>query len=403
MNDLYTPTKIILERYADVLVNFALNSGAGIKKGEVVEISIPDIAKPLAKELQIAVLKSGGHPIIKLIPTGDFIKDFFEFASDEQLIHFPKKYFKAKSNLLDHAISIIAETDPLELINIDSKKIMKTQLARYPYREWQFEKERNNKFTWTVGLYGTQAKADNVGLTLKEYWEQIINACFLDKKDPVEEWRQLSQVQKDINTKLNKLEIETLHIVGPDADLTVKLGVNRAWRTGGGANIPSFEHFTSPDWRGTNGWIKFNQPLYRYGNIIEGVELEFKNGLVTKAIAKKGEKVLRDMIETKDANKIGEFSLTDKRLSRITHSMAETLFDENIGGPFGNTHIAVGMAYKECYKGDASKVKNSEWKKMGYNNSSVHTDIVSTVDRTVTATLTNGEKLLIYENGQFVL
>ncbi|HBA44605.1 TPA: hypothetical protein DEG21_05540 [Patescibacteria group bacterium] len=33
--------------------------------------------------------------------------------------------------------------------------------------------------------------------------------------------------------------------------------------------MPSFEIFTSPDWRGTNGWIKFNQPLYRYGNKIE--------------------------------------------------------------------------------------------------------------------------------------
>ncbi|MBU0974340.1 aminopeptidase [Patescibacteria group bacterium] len=403
MKNLYKPTQIILERYANVLVNFALNSGTGIKKGEVVEINVPDVAKPLAKELQIAVLKSGGHPIMRLIPTGNFTKDFFELASDEQLIHFPKKYFKAKSNLLDHVISVIAETDLEELINIDSKKIMKAQLARYPYREWQFEKERNNKFTWTVGLYGTQAKADKVGLTLKEYWEQIINACFLDKQNPVEEWRLLTQMQKDINIKLNKLEIETLHIVGPDADLTVKLGANRAWRSGGGANIPSFEHFTSPDWRGTNGWMKFNQPLYRYGNIINGVELEFKNGLVTEAVAKKGQKVLRNMIETKNANKIGEFSLTDKRLSRITHLMAETLYDENIGGPFGNTHIAVGMAYKDCYKGDASKVKNNEWRKMGYNNSSVHTDIVSTVDRTVTAILTNGRKLLIYENGQFVL
>ncbi len=403
MSKTSTPPQIILERYANVLVNFALNSGSGIKKGEVVEINVPDVAKPLAKEIQKAVLKSGGHPILRLLPTGDFTKDFFELASDEQLIHFPKKYFKEKSNLLDHVISIIAETDPLELINIDSKKIMKTQLARYPYREWQFEKERNHKFSWTVGLYGTQAKADNVGLTLEQYWDQIINACFLDKKDPVKEWRQLFQMQKDINVKLNKLEIESLHIVGPDADLTVKLGANRAWKTGSGANIPSFEHFTSPDWRGTNGWMKFNQPLYRYGNIIDGVELEFKKGLVTKAVAKKGQSVLRDMIETKDANKIGEFSLTDKRLSRITHSMAETLFDENIGGPFGNTHIAVGMAYKDCYKGDASKVKKSEWKKMGYNNSSVHTDIVSTVDRTVTATLINGKKLLIYENGQFVL
>ena len=54
--------------------------------------------------------------------------------------------------------------------------------------------------------------------------------------------------------------------------------------------MPSFEIFTSPDWRGAEGWARFNQPLYSYGNIIEGIELEFKDGKVAKAQAKKSEK-----------------------------------------------------------------------------------------------------------------
>ena len=83
--------------------------------------------------------------------------------------------------------------------------------------------------------------------------------------------------------------------------------------------------------------------------------------------------------------------------------MAETLYDENIGGPFGNTHVAVGMAYKDCYKGETSKVTQKEWEEMGYNNSSVHTDIVSTTDRTVTAHLVDGTELVIYKGGLFVL
>ncbi|MCB9812894.1 MAG: aminopeptidase [Pseudomonadales bacterium] len=399
----YNPPQIVLERYADVLVNFALNSGVGVRKNEVVEVNVPDVAKPLAKELQRAILKAGAHPIIRLIPTGEFTKDFFDLASDEQLTHFPQKYFKEKINLLNHVISIIADTEPEELKNIDTKKIMKSQLARYPYREWMFKKERNHQFSWTLGLYGTYAKAKIVGLSLEEYWNQIIRACFLDKDDPIQYWRDLNKLQQEIKNKLNSLEIESLNVVGDDIDLEVRIGANRAWKTGGGANIPSFEHFTSPDWRGTNGWIKFNQPLYRYGNIIDGIELKFKKGKIIFAKAKMGQKVLDDMIGVKDANKLGEFSLTDKRLSRITHPMAETLYDENIGGPFGNTHIAVGMAYKDCYKGDPSRVKNSEWKKMGYNNSSVHTDMVSTTDRTVTANLVNGGKIVIYKDGQFTL
>ncbi len=83
--------------------------------------------------------------------------------------------------------------------------------------------------------------------------------------------------------------------------------------------------------------------------------------------------------------------------------MAETLYDENIGGQFGNTHLAVGMAYKDCYRGDASKLTKRDWKKRGFNNSPEHTDIVSTTDRTVTATMTDGSRLVIYKDGRFVL
>jgi aminopeptidase len=401
MNE-YIPSQEILEKYADVLVNFALNSGNGIKKGEIVQIAVPDVAKPLAKELNIAVLKAGAHPIVRLIPTG-FERDYYNHANKEQLTHFPEQYLKAKAKLLDHTISIIADPDPNILKGIDSKKIMMSREAQYPFREWLFNKEHKKQFTWTLGLWGTQAKADIVGLTLEEYWDQIIKACFLDKKDPVNEWKKLTAMQYDIQKKLNKLEIQSVHMTGEDVDLTVQLGKDRAWKTGSGCNIPSFEHFTSPDWRGTNGWIQFNQPLYRYGNVIENVRLEFKDGKVVKSSATKGESVLKDMLATKNADKLGEFSLTDNRFSRITHPMAETLFDENIGGPFGNSHVAVGMAYKDCYKGDPATVEEADWEAMGYNNSSVHTDIVTTADRTVTATLQDGSTKVIYQNGQFTV
>lgn len=83
--------------------------------------------------------------------------------------------------------------------------------------------------------------------------------------------------------------------------------------------------------------------------------------------------------------------------------MGETLFDENIGGRFGNTHLALGNAYKESYPGDIPRVTKIEWLKMGYNDSPVHTDIISTTDRTVTAKLSDGTEIVIYKNGRFTL
>ena len=53
----YQPSQKILQKYAQVLVNFALNSGKGVKSGEVVMCQVPDVAKPLALELQNAILK----------------------------------------------------------------------------------------------------------------------------------------------------------------------------------------------------------------------------------------------------------------------------------------------------------------------------------------------------------
>jgi len=109
------------------------------------------------------------------------------------------------------------------------------------------------------------------------------------------------------------------------------------------------------------------------------------------------------MLKTPGGNMLGEVSLTDARHSRITKFMAETLYDENIGGRYGNTHIALGSAYREGYLGNPKPNTDAEWEKLGFNNSVVHSDIISTTDRTVTATLSDGTKKVIYKKGRFTI
>lgn len=398
----YQPSQKILQKYADVLVNYALNSGQGVKSGEVVQCLVPDVAKPLALALQNTLLKAGAQPLIRLVPTG-FSKDFFSLANQDQLTFFPDKYLKARVNLIDHNIAIIADSDPQELRTTDPQKIILNRDSQKPYKDWLTDKEVQGKFTWVVALWGTAAKAKLVGLSLKSYWQQIIRACFLDKADPIAEWKKISALQLKILTKLNALNIQSVRITGRDSDLIIQIGSDRKWVGGSGRNIPSFEIFTSPDWRGTEGFIKFNQPVYRYGNVIKDVYLEFKQGIVVKAEAKTGNKLLQEMLKSPNADKLGEFSLTDKRMSRITHVMAEILFDENIGGPFGNSHVAIGMAYKDCYHGGGEKLTVKDWERLGFNDSAEHTDFISTSDRIVTAKLLNGQEKIIYETGQFTL
>lgn len=396
------------------MVNFALGQGKGIKKGDVVRLSANESAKPLYMAIHNAIVKAGGHVIGHYAPdeeNGDMRRNtstsrfFYEHASKEQLEFFPEKYLRGVVDQMDHSLFILADKDMHLMDGIDAKKIMMRGQAMKPFMDWRRKKEHEGKFSWTICMYGTPAMAKEAGLSEKEYWNQIIKACYLDKKDPIKEWK---NVYKDIEKYKNRLNdlspsIDRLHAVGEDMDLWVKLGERRKWLAGRGVNMPSFEIFTSPDWRGTEGWIRFNQPLYRYGSKITGIQLWFKDGQVVKSSAKTNEKLLKAMIATKNADKIGEYSLTDGRHSRITKFMAETLFDENMGGKFGNTHLALGMAYRDTCHGDIAAMSEDEFKDLGFNDSSVHTDIISTTRRTVTAHLKDGTEKIIYKDGQFVL
>ncbi|HVO28519.1 MAG TPA: aminopeptidase, partial [Candidatus Paceibacterota bacterium] len=95
---MYQPDWKILRRYADVLVNFALGKGKGIKKGDVVLVEAHENAKPFFVELLRAVTKAGGHTISHYAPDNDrtfnATRDFFLDAKDHQLHFFPSKYYR---------------------------------------------------------------------------------------------------------------------------------------------------------------------------------------------------------------------------------------------------------------------------------------------------------------------
>jgi aminopeptidase len=398
----------LLKKYAQVMVQYALNNGQGINKGDTVFLVGQECTKDLFTTIAKEIYAAGANVITNYLPdnTRDHSLSRFllQTGSDEQIGFFAKPYWQGIVDSADHILFIISEPDIHYLEGLPSSKISMMNSARAPYMAMREKKEQAGKLSWSLCLYGTQSMADEAGLSLEEYWEQIIEACYLREDDPVTKWKTVQKEIEDIKDKLDALEIEKLHVKGDDVDLEVQIGQYRKWLSGGGKNIPSFEIFTSPDWRGTKGAISFNQPLYYSGKRISGVSLRFENGVVVASSATENEDALKEMIVQENADKVGEFSLTDKRHSRITKFMATTLFDENMGGEFGNTHIAVGNAYKDTFTGDMSTVTDEQWAEMGYNSCpKVHTDIISTSNRTVTATLRDKTKKVIYKEGQFVL
>ncbi|MBS3809754.1 MAG: aminopeptidase, partial [Desulfobacterales bacterium] len=280
--------------------------------------------------------------------------------------------------------------------------IGKTLKARKPLRDILDRREETGEFSWTLGMYPTEALAGHAGMTASEYADQVVKACFLNRRDPVEQWHSVYKNAQSIKKWLNSLPIKTLHVESAHIDLEITPGEHRRWIGISGHNIPSFEIFLSPDWRGTRGVYFADQPTYRSGNLVEKIRLEFDKGKVVSADAETGSDFLRKLLQIdQGASRIGEFSLTDRRFSRISRFMANTLYDENFGGKYGNCHIALGNSYSDTYDGKPSDLTANTKKQLGFNDSALHWDIVNTEKKRVTARLADGSRTVIYENGLF--
>lgn len=248
----------------------------------------------------------------------------------------------------------------------------------------------------------TAELAKQAKLPMGQYTAQVIKACYLNKKDPVKAWKAIYQDAMAIKKWMNSMEVKSYHVQSENMDLRITPGQKRRWIGLSGHNIPSFEIFLSPDWRGTEGVYFADQPSFRSGNYVESVRIEFKKGKAVKIEAKKGRDfAIKQLSMDRGAKRVGEFSLTDKRFSKIDRFMANTLYDENYGGRYGNSHLALGSSYSNTYDGDPSRLTRERKRKLGFNDSALHWDLVNTEEKRVTAYLKSGEKIVIYENGMF--
>ena len=396
-------TAKLLNNYADVLL-WGLNTSRPSKPytpGETVLISCDLAGIPLVEVLYAKLMERGLNVVVRPNVTARMELAFYQLANDSQLSFMAPGTRELNENL-NGAIHILAPQSLTHLAAIDAKRISQTAIARKPYRDILTKREEAGLFGWTLCVYPTDEYARCAGLSKKEFTDQIVKACFLRAKAPIAQWRRIFENAKEIKTWLNGLDVKSYHVESANVDLTVTPGAQRRFVGLSGHNIPSFELFLSPDWRGTQGVYYADQPSYRSGNLVRGVRLTFHKGQVTNVVAQEGEEFVKKQVAMDaGSNKIGEFSLTDRRFSKIDRFMANTLFDENYGGEHGNCHIALGSSYSDTFAGDHATLNPARKAKLGFNDSALHWDLVNTEDKRVTAALKGGGSLVIYENGQF--
>ena len=393
-----------IKKYCDVLLWALKTARKGpSRKNEIIMIRYELPALRLAEALQASLLDAGMNPVLRVGMTPEMEKQFYVKANKRQLVFQPpgerELYQKLNGGIYLHAPDSLTH-----LADVDSKKIGKATVARKPLKDILDRREETGKFSWTLCLFPTAELAKQAKLPMARYADQVIKACYLDRKDPVGEWKETYRNALEIKRWLNRMKIEGLHVESDHVDLRLTPGEKRRWVGITGHNIPSFEIFLSPDWRGTEGIYYADQPSYRNGNYVESVKLLFEKGKVVKSEAAKGGSFLAKQVALDPgAARVGEFSLTDKRFSRIDRFMANTLFDENYGGKNGNCHLALGSSYSDTFAGDLSTLTRDKKKRLGFNDSALHWDLVNTEAKRVTARLAGGKKLVIYEKGMFAI
>jgi len=371
--------------------------------GDVILLRFDQGAAPLAEAVFDLLIEQGMVPVPRQNLTTSMEVSFYGKGSDAQITTIAPGDRELMENL-SGLISLIAPASLTHLSGVDPAKIGMSAVARKFLREIMDTREQTGAFGWTLCAYPTAEQARCAGLTIEQYAAQIKQACYLDQPDPVAQWQKVHAEVTRVKEALGALEIDRLHIETGNCDLYVTPGAQRRWLGVSGHNIPSFEVFLSPDWRGTEGVYYADQPSYRSGNRVEGVRLEFKAGRVVAATAKEGEAfVKKQLAMDQGASQLGEFSLTDRRHSKIGAFMASTLFDENYGGQHGNCHVAVGASYADTYAGDQTSLDAAKKESLGFNDSALHWDLVNTEDKTVTALLKDGGSKIIYKNGEFAL
>lgn len=393
-----------LERYAEVLLwGLGQARKKKFKKNDVIAVRYHLPALPLAEIIHQKLLLAGRNPVMRGLMTPVMEKNFFQLANREQLV-FQAPGEKNFLKSLNGNIALLAPESLTHLSGVDSARIGQAAIARKPLRDILERRENDGEFGWTLGMFPTAELARQAGLKQDEYAAQIARACFLNSKNPLDQWQSIFKKATSIKQWLNRMKPQTLRVEAKNIDLEITPGQNRKWVGLSGHNIPSFEIFLSPDWRGTRGTYLADMPSFRDGNLVKNLKIEFKEGRATEITAEQGQAFARELLAMDDgAGKIGEFSLTDRRFSRINRFMANTLFDENYGGRQGNCHIALGASYSDTFAGNPSELTKTRKKQLGFNDSALHWDIINTQKKRVSAVMAGGKRRTIYENGQFTL
>ena len=407
----------LVQEYASFMVGTAIN----LQKGQTLMINSPIETAPFARLCGEVAFSLGA-------------KDVVVHFADEQMGRIRMRDAKVEAleevkpwclrSYLDYVegeggacVLSISARDPeiykgLDVVKIDRAAVAQEK-AMKPWRELTMA----GRIQWSVASVPTVAWATRVFPEKTEQeamdalWQAIYTVCRIGGQlSPGEAWRLHAEKAQSRIDRLHAMQLEALHLKSANGtDLRVGLaeghkfaGIQEKSTAGISylANVPTEEVFTAPHCRRVEGVVKSSLPYVYNGNLIEGIRVRFEAGVAVEYGAEKGDELLKQMMSADEgAKRLGEVALVpaSSPVRKVGRLFYNTLFDENAA-----CHIAFGAGYPDTIRG-GQQMSLAELGEKGLNESFIHEDImVGTEDMDITGITKTGERLPVFEKGEWV-
>jgi len=393
----------LLERYADLIVSV----GANVQPDQVLAVEALPEAQPLVAAIARRAYEKGARYVDVQYFDPQVKRIRAEYAAEQTLDWIPPwagKRMLALGDLDAARVVLVPLVPPGLLDGVDAERAGRDRLPTVPET---FKVIDDRSVAWTLSPYPTLGWAQTVypdldgAEALERLWQDVAHICRLDEPDPAAAWQErIDQIWQNAS-RLDALDLDSLHFEGPGTDLTVGLLPSSRFAKEGGSsqtrtgvrhvpNIPTEEVYTTPDPERTEGVVAATKPLDVAGSLVTGLRIRFEGGRAVEIDAETNVAALRRRCSLDDgASRLGEVALVDResRIGKLGRTFFTTLLDENAA-----SHLAFGDAYSAPV-GDEHDLPR-------INESVVHIDfMIGSDDVTVTGTTKAGERVAILRGG----
>jgi aminopeptidase len=403
---------IKLERLAET----AVKVGVGLEKGQDLFMTAPVAALPLARRIAAQAYKAGAGLVTPILSDEEITLARYRFAPEASFDRAPGWLYEgvAKAFGANSARLAIVGEDPMLLADEDPTRVARANKANSIAYRPALEKISGFDINWNIVAYPTLSWAKRVfpgetdDVAVRKLAEAIFAASRVDNDDPVAAWSAHNSSLRRRTEWMNGKKFQALHYSGPGADLTIGLGDRHQWQGGASTakngivcnpNIPTEEVFTTPHARRVEGHVVSTKPLSYQGSLIDGIEVRFEAGRIVDAKAKRGEDVLRKVLDTDEgARRLGEVALVPNSspIAKSGLMFFNTLFDENAA-----CHIAIGQCYSDCFV-DGAKLSADEIAARGGNKSMIHIDwMIGSGEIDIDGLDESGRRTPVFRNGEW--